>query len=545
MKSESEIAHRVPVWQAPSLRGRIALLTASVVILLTITLCVLFWVLRSTQANVVHRSQRHLEAVARSLANAYQARTDHTALLANVEPTPHEPIPDEALQDSPPLPPPPPFRPGMHPTSAENRILEAITAKVLQNETGIEGGFFRLSDQQLVGYSFPTHEGPGDPKALPARETPDIVDVASAAALGRDLQQHLFYGPHDVVLFIAVPVCDQRECAGKPLGAAWLMQRLPGAESDRKRAILWSAFGFGLIACITVSLAFVALQQVSRGTDAILDRLKWMESNLEGQDRLKSVRLAEFHRVLDGLDLLGDTLRTQMERERDLQVRVRQSERLAAIGQLAAGVAHELRNPLATIRLRAQMAQRKSNEDATTQSSSVILKEVDRLDAMIERLLDLSRPIRLNLTKVDISELAGTAVQRWMARSPDISMEYVGPDGLCVSMDAMRLEQVLDNLIENAVLQLAERKPLNPVIRVDCGERDDDMFLTVQDNGGGFTNAALENGLQPFFTTRAKGTGLGLAITQEIVHAFGGTLDLSNLSDGALVSIQFPRSGPC
>jgi len=416
---------------------------------------------------------------------------------------------------------------------------------VLQNETGIEGGYFRLADQRLAGYAFPTHEGPGDPKAMPARETPDIVKVALDAATESNLQQNQFYGTHDVVLFIAVPVCEQQDCSGGPIGSAWLMQRLPGAESDRKRVILWSAFGFGLVACLTVLLAFLALRQVSRGTDAVLDRLKWMESNLGRQARPASVNLAEFHRVLDGLDLLGDTLRAQIERERELQSRVRQNERLAAIGQLAAGIAHELRNPLATIRLRAQMAQRKMQEDTTAQASAVILAEVDRLDAMIERLLDFSRPIRLSLTKVDVSALAVAAVQRWSTRYPEVSLRYAGPSSVCAMADPMRLEQVLDNLIENAVHQLLESKPPNPGIWIDCGKNGTDVYVTVEDDGGGFTPEALQSGPEPFFTTRARGTGLGLAITQEIVHAFGGTLNLANQDEGALVRIQFPGGEPC
>lgn len=548
MNSEHRTHDSASVWQAPSLRGRIALLATSVVVLLAITLFVLIWVLRSTQENVVHRSQKHLEAVARSMTSAYQARIDRTVSLASVDPAPPLPEPNVPTPGDAPPPPPPRPRPGPprpHPHSPGEQALASITARILQDETGIEGGFFRLSDQRLVGYAFPTHEGPGDLKALPARETPDIVSVASAAIREKSLQQSQFFGMHDMVLFAAVPVCEQTNCSDGPVGSVWLMQRLPGAESDRKRAILWSAFGFGLVACTTVFLAFFALRQVGRGTDAVLDRLKWMESNLGHQERPASVNLAEFHRVLDGLDLLGDTLRTQMERERDLHSRLRQNERLAAIGQLAAGVAHELRNPLATIRLRAQMAQRKTQEDATSQASAVILAEVDRLDAMIERLLDFSRPIRLTFTKVNISGLAQAAAQRWSTRHPELGIRYVGQIGLCTTLDSLRLEQVFDNLIENAVLQILETKPDHPSIEIDCGEHGGNIFLTVADNGGGFTSAALQSATEPFFTTRAKGTGLGLAITQEIVHAFGGTLNFTNDDRGAVVRIQLVESEPC
>jgi signal transduction histidine kinase len=164
------------------------------------------------------------------------------------------------------------------------------------------------------------------------------------------------YGTHDVVLFMAAPVCDSKGCPGdRPVGAAWLMQRIPAAETDRKRALLWSAFGFGTVACVTMALAFVVLRQVDRGTQAVLDQLARMEMDLSVNEQQAPVGLAEFHLVMDGLDRLRATLRNQFEKERELQGRPRQNERLAAIGQLAAGVCIRSSEPLATIRLRAQM----------------------------------------------------------------------------------------------------------------------------------------------------------------------------------------------
>jgi signal transduction histidine kinase len=426
--------------------------------------------------------------------------------------------------------------------SAEEKSLTLLTATVLRDETGIEGGFFQPSDQRLVGYAFPTHEGPGDPTALPARETPSIVAVAAAAVSQNRLQQDKFYGSHDVVLFTAFPVCDTSACSGGPQGAAWLMQRLPGAESDRKRALLWAAFGFGTVACITVILAFLVLRQVDYGTQAVLGRLTRMESDLADEQHPQSVRLAEFHRVLDGLDRLGSTLRSQMVRERELQTRLRHNERLAAIGQVAAGVAHELRNPLATIRLRSQMAQRRTSEEPVAQAAGVILSEVDRLDAIIERLLHFSRPIRLHLSRVDLAEVCASAVTRWQARHPEISFQFAGEHEIFTACDEARLQQVMDNAIENAVHQLKEAKVAAPAVTLACSRAEGKITLEMKDNGGGFTPEALRSAIEPFFTTRAKGTGLGLSIAHEIIAALGGSLSLHNEDEGAVVRIQLPET---
>jgi signal transduction histidine kinase len=531
-------------WRSPSLRGRVALLAGTVVILLTATLLILIGVLRNSQAELVARSNKHLEAVARSMAEVYQNRTNRNISLAQAMPLPPPPPPRPAPPPASPEAAPPPRLPaelhGPGPASAAEKALEVMTSSVLHDETGIEGGYFRPSDQRLVGYAFPTHEGPGDPAALPARETPSIVAVASAAVEQNKLQQNSFFGSHDVVLFTAIPVCETKACSGGPQGAGWLMQRLPGAEAGRKRALLWSAFGFATVACITVILAFLVLTQVDQGTQAVLDRLTRMESDLSEEEHPKSVRLAEYHRVLDGLDRLGGTLRTQMARERELQSRLRQNERLAAIGQLAAGVAHELRNPLATIRLRSQMAQRRTTDASVAQAAGVILSEVDRLDAIIERLLNFSRPIRLHLAPVDMAELCRSAISRWHARHPRTGFAYEGEESVATTADLARLEQVIDNALENAVHQLEETKAAAPAVLLACSRSGGAITLEIRDNGGGFTPEALQSAVEPFFTTRAKGTGLGLAITNEIVTALGGTLSIRNENNGAVVRIQLP-----
>lgn len=456
-------------WRSPSLRGRVVLLAGTVVALLTATLLILVWVLRTSQTNLVRQSNKHLEAVAHSMADAYVDRPDKTVSLAQADAVP--PLPPVG---PPPVPPPPPIAPApprpTHPSPEMERSLRAVTAAVLRAETGIEGGYYQPANRRLVGYDFPTHEGPGNADALPARETPDITDLAASAVNQNKLVQDQYNGPHDVILFTAIPVCDSKSCDGGPVGAAWLMQRIPGAETERKRVLLWSVFGFGGVACITVVLAFLVLTQVDRGTQAVLDRLTRMESDLSHEAHPEAVNLAEFHRLFDGLDRLSETLRTQIERERELQSRLRQNERLAAIGQLAAGVAHELRNPLATIRLRSQMAQRRTMDESVAQANAIILSEVDRLDGIIERLLNFSRPIRINQAVTDISSLCRSVANRWISRHPSVQIDCNAPGNIQIETDASRLEQVLDNVIENAVHQISESHIASPHVTLTANK---------------------------------------------------------------------------
>jgi signal transduction histidine kinase len=533
-------------WRAPSLRGRVTFLAITVTVLLAGTLLLLVSVLRSSQASLVARSNKHLNAVVHALVNAYENRADRTISLngrelpvapaESVSPPspPTEPNLFPALPPVPPRPPTPRFMPG-------DPQMTALTSGVLQDETGIEGGFYRGNGPPIVGYAFPTHEGPGDQAALPARETPLIVNLAQAAMRGGRIEQSQFYGTHDVVLFVAAPVCESKNCDGGAVGAAWLMQRIPGAESDRRRALLWSAFGFGTVACITVILAFIVLRQVDQGTRAVLDRLTRMEADLSAEEQSAPVQLAEFHRVMDGLDRLGTTLRDQFNRERELQGRLRQNERLAAIGQLSASVAHDLRNPLATIRLRAQMAQRKTSDEPVLQNAAIILSEVDRLDATIERLLNFSRPVRPNLRETDWAALIAETIARWKARHDAITFVSHVEDDVRLITDSALMQQVLDNVIDNSVHQLTEGKIGSPEITLKCRHDAQHVWLDIEDNAGGFADGSLRNAFEPFFTTRANGTGLGLAICHDIVQALGGTISLRNNSSGAVVRLEFHR----
>lgn len=128
------------------------------------------------------------------------------------------------------------------------------------------------------------------------------------------------------------------------------------------------------------------------------------------------VHLEEFDRVLYGVDTLAASLQQKIEKERVLEAEMRHKERLSALGQFAAGIAHELRNPLATIRLRTQMSQRSSESEGVGRNSSVILEEIDRLDTIIGRLLYFSRPIHLQLQPISLTEFCSVTTQTWINR---------------------------------------------------------------------------------------------------------------------------------
>ena len=411
-------------------------------------------------------------------------------------------------------PPPPPADP-----------LSSVTAAILRREDGVEGGF-ATPDGRLRGYAFPTHEGPGPTKEMPQREQPTIEQLARVAVASGATQSVRFEGPHDAVLFVAAPV---RGAGGRHAGAAWLMQRIPGYNGEQNRQLLLASLGFGLAALVTALVAFFVMTEIRGGVQAVLDRLHALEDGLGRQPRPLTFRpLKEFGEVLHGIDRLGLSLYEKIQSERALEAELRHKERLSALGQFAAGVAHELRNPLATIRLRTQMSQR--SPESVARNSDVVLAEVDRLDTMIGRLLSFARPIALALQPVELDDLCRSVVAAWAARNLPVTLELAASSGVIVACDQSRFVQVLDNLLENAVQ--AASSTGGGHVSVSTGRSGDTAFVEIVDSGSGFSSAALKHALDPFFTTKETGTGLGLSIAFEVIEAHGGTLRLANHPQG-------------
>jgi signal transduction histidine kinase len=256
--------------------------------------------------------------------------------------------------------------------------------------------------------------------------------------------------------------------------------------------------------------------------------------------------LEEFDRVLHGIDSLALALQEKIENERTLESQVRHNERLSALGQFAAGIAHELRNPLATIRMRTQMWQRSTDPEAAKRSSAVILEEIDRLDTIISRLLYFARPIQLQLQAVPVDDLCTSVASTWAEKESAKGVQIVcqAASNNIVMADRGRLLQVFDNLMENAVHSAARHGAGGGIVTIMTALENGFARVDIMDNGRGFTPAALRHAMDPFYTTKDNGTGLGLSISFEIVKAHGGELLLANReSGGAIASLRLPLNG--
>jgi signal transduction histidine kinase len=204
---------------------------------------------------------------------------------------------------------------------------------------------------------------------------------------------------------------------------------------------------------------------------------------------------------------------------------VRRADRLAALGQLTAGLAHELRNPLATIKSSAELLHQSvsGENEVIREVAGFVSTEVDRTNSLITRFLEFAKPMQLKLAPVDVSRVIDRAV-RDLERSPaphaKVHRNY-SPDVRPVEIDEELMERVFYNLLLNA----SQASPPDSTITVRTRRMDGDgVEVAVIDRGSGIDAKNLENIFNPFFTTKAEGIGLGLAIVSKIVNEHKGRI---------------------
>jgi two-component system sensor histidine kinase HydH len=229
---------------------------------------------------------------------------------------------------------------------------------------------------------------------------------------------------------------------------------------------------------------------------------------------------------------------------RRLQKEIQRKEKLAAIGGLAAGVAHEIRNPLSSIKgIASYFRDKFENYSGDKEMAGVMIQEVDRLNRVITELLEFARPTDLNLKTTDIHNLIKHSVKliEKEASAKGISIEldlYKQP--LTAKIDSDRFLQCLLNLYINS-LQAMEK---GGQLRIeDSLKGKDKIIIKIKDTGSGIHTENLKKIFDPYYTTKAKGTGLGLAIAHKIIEAHDGRIKVNSAAgQGTIVTVCVPAS---
>ncbi len=372
------------------------------------------------------------------------------------------------------------------------RRLRAATATALADAPGVEGGFYLGDEDRFAAYAFPTGgHGPQRPGGSdpPPLEAPYIrVQARQTVELppGESLATARTVGPSRV-MFLTEPVGERRPAAL----VSWVMVRLSGPGDLEAKAARYAA-STGL------ALASVAA--------ALL--LTWN---------------------------LGRTLRRQRADQERLRDELRRAEHLASLGRLLAGVAHEVRNPLAGLRSTVQLWQRLPEQARTPESMLAVVGAVDRLDGLVARLLHFSRADATERGPVDLNALVAESLDLVAAQAAAHGVQIerdLAADLPPVAGAASALRQVALNLLANAL----QAMPGGGRLRCATRRRPDGAVeLRVVDTGHGVAAADRPRLFEPFFTTRPDGTGLGLALCREIVLGHGGRIELESTGPGGSV----------
>jgi signal transduction histidine kinase len=401
--------------------------------------------------------------------------------------------------------------------------LTAVVAAALARAIGIEGGIWQ-SQAGPLAYAFPTYEGTGPKIDLPEAEHSAIEQVNADAR--RDEQPVTVRRPSQTQTLVlhACPLPG-------PLSdvTAWTMTRVFTGSGDAYHQLV---AGLGILVLSVVgSAAWLGwiIFSWSRRIGRLEHALQYQDA--DGSPALEKTGARELDRLVEALNATGQRLS-------EARRRAASAERLAALGRLAAGIAHEIRNPIAAMRLKAENAL-PGADDRRDAALRTILDQIARLDVLLRNLLTMTHPPDPCRAPTDIAKLleeCGDA-HRELTAAKDVRLEVApAPDIGAVDLDREQTRRALDNLILNAI----QSTPSGGCVKLSVRRDDTKVRFRVADSGPGVPEALRDHLFEPFVTGRADGTGLGLAIVREIARAHGGEARLLPAAQGALFEVELP-----
>jgi signal transduction histidine kinase len=420
------------------------------------------------------------------------------------------------------------------PKQSDDRLradLTAVAAMALAHQDGVEGGIWQSGSGSLA-YAFPTYQGTGPKTDLPAAERDEIQAVNQRAARDEQPLDRQVASRTQTLLLHACPL-------NGPVGGltGWTMTRVQSAAGLRPLQ-----FGFGILLALMVLMSawlgrtlFVWGRHV-KGIEAALAR-----AGHDGMPAVPSTGERELDRIIDALNDAGERLARARQESEQMAARMARAERLAGLGRVAAGVAHEIRNPIAAARLQGENAL--AGDDARRrQAITDMLGQIDRLDAHVAELLAMTQRVDPHPVRVDLAAFlaAQTARHKETASAKQLTITAGKAEGTA-NLDPAVIGRVLDNLLTNAI----RHAPVGGTVTLAAERAPGLLTLTVEDTGPGVPPDMQDHLFEPFVTGRADGTGLGLAIARELADAHDGRLVLRPPSPGkgAVFALTLSQEG--
>ncbi|WP_264712770.1 sensor histidine kinase [Limobrevibacterium gyesilva] len=395
--------------------------------------------------------------------------------------------------------------------------LGAVLTLALAGRPGLAGGIWWQGEGMLAATVTPDDDVSRTIAAL----------AADALADDRPASTRIVAGPSTVML---------QACAlpGPVQGlAGWVLAQVQDAPGQERLRL-----GLGVLFALALGMAGLLGWVVIAWTR----RIGAIETALAQHEAGTLPRLAptgerELDRIVAALNTAGERLDAARRRSDELAARVALSERLAALGRVAAGVAHEIRNPIAAMRLKAENAL--AGDEARRRGAlEAILAQIARLDRLIAELLAMTQRRMPSPAPTDLRGLLDSVAADHQGGGVALRVDA---EPATVAVDAGLLRRALDNLVENA----CQHTPPGGMVRLQGAVADGMLRISVADTGPGVSAELRASLFEPFVTGRADGTGLGLAIARELVEAHGGRIILADAGPGAVFTLEIPLDAPC
>jgi signal transduction histidine kinase len=315
---------------------------------------------------------------------------------------------------------------------------------------------------------------------------------------------------------------------------------------------LWFTLRGGLATAIAVSVLFAPHVVFQWGHHPAADPEQYLEILLYNVIGFLTGFLAEkeksqkvrYQKTAHRLEESYDKLKSQADQILEIEEQLRRADRLSALGQLSAGMAHEIRNPLGSIRGTAEILQEGIDPaDRRYEFTCILIKEVDRLNKVVQNFLDFARPSGGDRDLVDVNRLLAEVLTLTGPPALKNGVRTRLEAGVVPEMegDEEQLKQAFLNLVLNALQAMPSGGSLDIITAMSAGA----LEIRFTDSGGGIPPENLDRIFNPFFTTRGEGTGLGLAITHRIIQGHGGRIAVeSRLGAGTTFILTFPVNAP-
>ena len=412
-------------------------------------------------------------------------------------------------------------------STADSSLLEGNSRTIVAPLADTSTGFCTVDGQVVVQAATGKRGEPNHkPKPLPPDQRDALTSACRAAGTTETRYTEIPH-PHDVVVIAVRSVA--------PDGSAWALARVPTPSTEGE--VRWK-LDLALLSTATLLLvAFTvsAVLALGGGVRDLEGSLRKLQEDLRAP--LGRPRTSEFAQLTSGLREMAAHLAEAQERESRLRQDLSHRDRLSALGRVAAGVAHEIRNPLTGIKLKLDVLERA--EDVTSQVRGDVrscLEEIGRLDRVVQSLLLVARKSKRQDRSVALGSLVDERAHLLenVAANRSVKIRREGNAGVIGDRD--EIARVFDNLLRNAV----EASPPKQEVVARLSRSDDVVEVRIIDHGSGVPDERQAELFEPFFTSKAEGTGLGLWLSRSLVEAHGGSLTYERVGEATVFRMTLP-----